>query len=595
MLKITNNYRILNKKVIINIHDRLCETPNELFASGLFLKVLEFAIKELERRKSILLRIFGHDVEIGSQGNIEMLVAVFKYLVKMPLELIPNIVKGSEVFVENKEYLYDFVEFVYNYWRSFNRFIICNSEGDSLDERPYRTFNNTIEKVTHLIRGTYRDLQENISSSHPRVYRQVSAGAEVATIALPKDIPMPSLYADKLAKIPVIRQVLLNPPLVLSTPNNKRSGQFEKVVGNPIDVIDLNPDEWLCYPARVGNLMILVYFHEKFYELGFSLANLFEIASDIDLNKAPDGIYLFGVQHDSIEGFGTYPTIFFDDEENNMLFAACPNDDEFGYFGYLKKMMLTLHNIRVMKSGRMPFHGAMTRIILDGNIDVSILLIGDTGAGKSETLEAFRMLGGQTISDILIVADDMGSLEIHEDGNVYGYGTEIGAFMRIDDLSTGAAFGQIDRAIIMNANQINARIIIPVTTLQKVNEGKKIDFFLYANNYEPIDDDHPVLEQFQTPEQAIAVFQEGTAMSKGTTTSIGLTHTLWANIFGPPEYKDLHDEIAARYMDQLFKVGVFVGQMRTRLGIKGYEHSGPEASAKALLKLIREIHAVQSD
>ncbi|HME54270.1 MAG TPA: hypothetical protein VKM55_18745 [Candidatus Lokiarchaeia archaeon] len=583
MLRIANNYRILNGKVIINIHDRLCETPNELFASGLFLKILDTAIKELERRKSILLRIFGHYAENATQSDIEMLVGVFKYLVKMPLDLIPNIVKGSKIFVENRDYLYDFVEFVYNYWRNFNRFIVCNSEGDSLDERPYRTFNNTIEKVTHLIRGTYRDLQENIGNSHPSVYRQVAAGAEVATIALPKDIPMPSLYADKLARIPVIRQVLLNPPLVLSTPNNKRSGQFERVAQNLIGFVDLNPDEWLCYPARVGKQIILVYFHEKFYELGFSLSNLFEIASDIDLMQKPDGIYLFGVQRDSIEGLGTYPTNFFDDEENDILVAACPNDDEFGYFGYLKKMMLTLYNIRIMKSGKMPFHGAMTRIILDGNIDVSILLIGDTGAGKSETLEAFRMLGGQAISDILIVADDMGSLEIHEDGNVYGYGTEIGAFMRIDDLSTSAAFGQIDRAIIMNANQINARIIIPVTTLQKVNEGRKVDYFLYANNYELVDEDHPVLEQFQTPEQAIAVFQEGTAMSKGTTTSTGLTHALWANIFGPPEYKDLHDEISSRFMIQLFNAGVFVGQMRTRLGIKGYEHSGPEASAQELL------------
>jgi hypothetical protein len=34
---------------------------------------------------------------------------------------------------------------------------------------------------------------------------------------------------------------------------------------------------------------------------------------------------------------------------------------------------------------------------------------------------------------------------------------------------------------------------------------------------------------------------------------------------------------------------VFVGQMRTRLGVKGMEQSGPEAAAKELLRTITGI------
>jgi len=75
-------------------------------------------------------------------------------------------------------------------------------------------------------------------------------------------------------------------------------------------------------------------------------------------------------------------------------------------------------------------------------------------------------------------------------------------------------------------------------------------------------------------------------MSKGTTTSTGLTHSYFANIFGPPQYKKLHDEIAKKYFETFFKEGIFVGQIRTRLGIKGYEISGPEAAARELLKII---------
>ncbi len=121
--------------------------------------------------------------------------------------------------------------------------------------------------------------------------------------------------------------------------------------------------------------------------------------------------------------------------------------------------------------------------------------------------------------------------------------------------------------------------------------GHKIDYILYANNYEEIDNDHPVIEKFSSAELALEVFREGAVMSKGTTTTTGLVHSYFANIFGPPEYREVHDGIAQRYFGSFFKTGVFVGQMRTRLGIPGYETSGPGEAAKELLKIIGETHS----
>ncbi len=54
---------------------------------------------------------------------------------------------------------------------------------------------------------------------------------------------------------------------------------------------------------------------------------------------------------------------------------------------------------------------------------------------------------------------------------VLGYGTEIGAFVRLDDLQQGYAIGQIDRAIIMSPQKVNARVVLPVTTLHEVQRG----------------------------------------------------------------------------------------------------------------------------
>ena len=43
-----------------------------------------------------------------------------------------------------------------------------------------------------------------------------------------------------------------------------------------------------------------------------------------------------------------------------------------------------------MKRGRLPVHGAMVKINLKGDKSANIIFMGDTGAGKSESLEAFR-------------------------------------------------------------------------------------------------------------------------------------------------------------------------------------------------------------
>ena len=575
--------KIFEKKVIIKINKRLCETPEELIESELFLEILKRCIKNLSRRNSTLLDIFGS--ESMNEDKITLLADTLKYLIRLPISLIPGILKDSEIFIKNINLFNDFIEYLYNYWRSFDRYVICDSDLDTLDKRPYRTFNETIEKLTHLIRFTYRNIQENITGDHPRVYRQVSAGSEIAAIVAPGSILFTQAQYDQLNDVPAIRQVLMYPPLVLNPPMNKRTGQFKKVDQNPFELISIKKDEWLCYPAKVGKLLIPVYFHNKFFELGFSLSNLFELANDKDLERKPDALYLFGVPGGCLDHYGDLPTVFFDDEKNDLIVAAVPNQDEFGYFGYLKKMILTLHNIKIMKNGNLPFHGALVKIKLRNRKESTILIIGDTGAGKSETLEALRVIGKDIIADLEIIADDMGSIEL-KNGQPVGYGSEIGAFLRLDDLQPGYAFGQVDRAIIMSANRVNARIVIPVNSFNNVIKGSRINYVLYANNYEKIDEEHPTIDKFDNSTDALKIFKEGMVMSKGTTTATGLTHSYFANIFGPPQYMELHDKLSKKYFEVFFKEEIFVGQFRTSLGLKGYEITGPAEAAKELLKII---------
>jgi hypothetical protein len=580
---IESAYRFVDNKIIIRIRDRVCESAEELLASPLFNEVLSRYVRFLVRQDAPLLIMFGQAPELIKESDIESLSQTIRLCALVQLDWASKLTADHR-FIEHPDLLHEFVEGLYDYWRKFERFLICDSAGDVLDQRPYRTFNSTVETLMNLVRGTYRDVQENLSGKHPRIYRQVSAGAEVAAIALPKEMPGLGNYADNLGDVPVIRQVCLYPPMLINPPMNKRTGSFERVATNPIDIAGVNDTEWLCYPARVGKLLVLIYFHEKFFELGFTMSNLFELADDVVLQQKPDAILLFGTPEHALDHLAELPTVFHDD--GDILVGAIPRRDEFGYFGYLKKMVLTLHNIKVIQQGNLPYHGAMVQLCLKGERSANIVIVGDTGAGKSETLEAFRGLAGQQIRELTIIADDMGSFEFGPDGHVMGYGTEIGAFVRLDDLQPGYAFSQLDRSIIMNPNQTNARVVLPVTSLENVIKGVPVDMVLYANNYQAVDADHPVIEPFQNSESALDTFREGTSMSKGTTTSTGLVHTYFVNVFGPIQYPEIHDESAKRFFEAFFEQKILVAQLRTQLGVPGMDRSGPSLAAKALLELL---------
>ncbi|MFQ3548876.1 MAG: hypothetical protein SNJ70_03905 [Armatimonadota bacterium] len=576
-----------NSQMIIYTDGDICATTRELVRSNLFKDMFVQYIKSLEEHDSPLLEIWEN--KLSTEEEQKSLLSMLGALAEDTIEKIAKILPDAEYYFDKRNELVSFVEGFYNYWRSFDRFMVCRTiEGpESFDKRPYNTFANTSERLNHLVRALYRDICEKISGIRPRVYRQIPAGCEVALIAVEKQYKYPEIYSKIISNIPFIRQVFINPPLVVSPSASRRSGQIQKVDENPLLSLSLDNDKWLCYPAQVGNLVINIYFHQKFICLGSTLANLFEIASDEQVSKGPDAVCVYGASNEQLEKYGELPAVFFDDEANNLVVAAISDDDRMGFFGNLRRMVLTLHNVVMIKRGRMPFRGSMVRIELKNGKSANVLLIGVTAAGKRETLEALQVLGENNIRNLKIIADDMGSFEISDDDKLLGYGTEIGAFIDMADYQQGYAFGQIDRAIIMNPHsRRNARIALPVTTMDEVLKGYPVDIILYTNNYEEIDNRYPTIERFTNSEVAIKTFRDAATMSKGTTISTGVAHTYFANPFGASDYMEVYDEMAKIVFEKAIDSGVFVGQIRTRLGIKRYGERGPDVAAEALLDLI---------
>jgi energy-coupling factor transporter ATP-binding protein EcfA2 len=339
---------------------------------------------------------------------------------------------------------------------------------------------------------------------------------------------------------------------------------------------------------KVGRLLSIVYVQKEYLALGAGLFNLFQMATPEEFTtQKPDAVLFFGLdealfEDDEKRGFVT--------KEDEVYYGLIPDHPQIDYFGYMKKMMLTLHNIIQIEKKAMPVHGAFAKIRVSGKKSANVLLIGDSGAGKSETLEAINKLPKDLACDFDILIDDMGSLHFNKEGELMAVGTEIGAFVRLDDLQPGYAYSTMDRSIFMNPNIVNARVIVPQMSYEEISKSTRVDFVFYINNYEKIDENAPAIELFDDLEVAYGVFSEGKRMAKGTTGEVGITTTYFANPFGAVQLKEKHEKIAKKTFSKMTDNGVRIGMIRTQLGIPGFEQEGPFVAARSLIHFIDQLN-----
>ena len=310
---------------------------------------------------------------------------------------------------------------------------------------------------------------------------------------------------------------------------------------------------------------------------GVACANLFELATEKEASKKPDCILIFGNQ-DGKDQCG-----FYYDEDNALWVGSVSYSEKITYFGYMKKSVLTLHNVAMMQRGWLPIHGAFVNITLKNGKKKGICLMGDSGAGESETIEALKSLGDDKIANIEVVFDDMGTFHIH-DGQVYAQGSEIGAFVRLDDLDPATPYRDMNRSVFFNPDKANARVITPAAPYAVITESHPVDLFAYANNY----GDGIGLRKVEDLEEAKNIFIEGKRMAKGTTQETGISTAYFADPFGPMQEQEMCREIIDRVFDCLQKNDVFIGEVFTHLGCAPEDRGGIVKGAEGLLQFIEE-------
>ena len=479
-------------------------------------------------------------------------------------EVIMEVLANNLTNVIDPNGLYHVVENVYDFWRDYKRYLFADlSVSYVINETNFHDVFNSFNKT---ILDAYRRVCLNLGKKF-NIMRELPAGGN-AFILLNRT----NCYVyNELKDIPVLHSIVFRPPFVVNSKSNKREGIFPLIDTNPVEGLD--KDGFYCYPILVGKKRVFVYFKDRFMSLALALSNLFEHDDNYKDNK-PDIVILFGSN--------TKEGIYYD-EANDVHVASLIERDDIDYFGYLKKIILTAYNIEMISVGGLPIHGACVSLTLKDHRKKNIILIGDSGAGKSETLEALRKVASDYVVDMVTIFDDMGTLIIEGD-KMFAYGTEIGAFVRTDDLENGYTYKVFDRAIFMNPSLSNARIVLPISSYDDITMGIEIDAILYANNYEEKDEK---IRLFTDMESALSVFKKGARVAKGTTKEIGLVETFFANPFGPVQMQDETNILLNKYFDYFFKHHIKVGEIYTGLALpNGAEN--PVYAATELLEKLKE-------
>jgi len=568
-MPIIKPFYISSSGAIINLSNNICNTELKVLQSEGFRKTLSRFLH------TITIHSANELVIIKKISTEDKLIEIYKLLLVLSYEEIMIKNDHLQETLKMRQELDYFTEKFYDYWRRLERYGIIQKNVRSLASEN-STLIDATENFSKVVIRLYRNITPNIIGKSYQVYRQVPAGFNAGLSVTSNKWDMPVGY-ENLEGIDFIETVLFRTPFMGYSKSNTRSGVFEEIYDNPLSKYKFTKRHWLCYPVKVGPLLTYVYFHRDFLHHGVALSNLFQPASESEyLDKKPNLIYVFGTKSNEND------CTFHHDKKNDIYIGFASRLDKNDYFGYMKKMLLTLHNVYMINHQALPIHGAMVNIVLRNNKEKNIVVIGDSGAGKSETLEALRVIGGSYIKDMRIIFDDMGTFYL-DNKKVVSIGTEIGAFIRLDDLENGYAYREIDRAFFFNPDKVNARVILPVADYSTVIKPHSVDMVLYANNYTESDEGMSIFDDIET---IISVFREGARKAKGTTSEVGLVTSFFANPFGPVQRLEQTDILLKDIFNHLYESKIPIGELYTRLAIPGYELKGPQSAAQKLLDLL---------
>ncbi len=533
-----------------------CNTPEQLIKSLPFSRYLKIYKNE-----------FIQDLDQRDERHQNEAIHKVDFIKGVSARDILNILDQEEITGEDMEHARNLVRFIdgaFHHFRSKSYSRLVRLQNDVVAtglETPDSVKDKVSEKATSL--------SELILQTRRRLLRKVDMEKGVRrTHGLDAS---PNVTAGEISghyfNLPVDYVPLSHVPLTIaadirtgvdySTPSNKRAEPFFELHHNPLNLDTFNPDEWVSVPLQVGAWLIVAYLHKSrgSVEMEPGLLNLFPFASvtDIQENRRPDGVFIFGDPKADPKDIG-----YFWDEENQLLVGLVPDRDELKYFGYCKKPILTLHNVLAIRKGELPLHCGCTRYIVRFDEEKS-----------------------PYIAEMLIKADDMGRVVLQKGSDdqirPIFYGTETGAFACLDGFSEQAKLLMAGREVGYNNDTgSNARQIVPVTEDIEVMNGDPLDVLLYMNNFELVEQGAYTIDTDMSVDDAMEQFRLGERVAAGSThTHRGSKESsYWANPFpmlrdadGLPLHPDLYEQYLTNEEQFISAARKLVERKELRLGV----------------------------
>ena len=375
-------FSMSNDKVMINFTVKYCNSFESVLESNGFRRTLEVYLRRAKKKNSLSYRYLNSSFNTEDIINMRTdLIEVIRYLTIMTAEEVVKINAVYEKLFSDKDKFITFVEDFYLFWRSLERYTIVHrykiQEGLAA-----ASFTEANANFSNLILSLYRKIEMHVLGYQPKVYRQIPVGGNACIMIHELEWARPEGY-EALEDIPFIDHILLETPFITYPKRNTRDGMFTSIDYNPLKYTDINKDHWFCYPAKIGGKIIFIYFHRDFMEHGITLCNLFEMArSEEARGRKPDMIFVFGAKDDGED----LKTVFYEDEKNDIVLGYINHSEKIDYFGYMKKMTLTLYNILMIKKGYLPIHGSMVNILLKSGDEANVVVMGDSGAGDRKSV-----------------------------------------------------------------------------------------------------------------------------------------------------------------------------------------------------------------
>ncbi len=540
---------------VLEIRDG-CNTPEQLLRSLAFARYLK--IYKEEFLADLLHR--DHNLD-EAQHKADLIRSI-------TLRDISTILDSNHFDPEELEHARAVVKFLdggFHHFRnaSYSRLVRLQNEVVSSGTESQSTIK---DKVTEKA----AELNDLILETRRRLLSQVGLGYGVRRT--PGMDASPNVTAGEISghycNIPAPYSILCHVPLTMAadirtgvdyrTPANRRAYPFFQLDHNPLHIEDFDPEVWVSVPLRVGRWLIIAYIHKSrgCIEMEPGLLNLFPFA-DVEQTfpaTRPDGLFFFGDPNGKFgEDLGYYW-----DEENQLLIGLVPEHDEYKYFGYCKKPILTLHNVLAIRAGDVPLHCGCTRYIVGFEGD-----------------EPY-------ISEMLIKADDMGRAVLERaNGSAFRrpifYGTEIGAFACLDGFSEQAKLAMEGREVGYNNHMgSNARQVVPVAEESEVALGSNLDVLLYLNNFDIKEEGESCIDTEIPVPEAIEHFRKGERVAAGSTqTHRGKKEaSYWANPFptlmsndGDVLHPDLYEQFSETEASFMKDVEALVEREEMYLGV----------------------------